>query len=401
MLWEEMKKIWRPGMVLLLLLLGVVFYTMFLEFYIRHFPNGPYNTRMLEEGKRLVLTYGTNLSQKEMAELEKEISALRSQADRYVRESEIGKKHGLETYEQYDAFMREASQAASAEGVGADQKKNYKDSMRLRQYLQDEKMHNIEERLYAACWFVETYHAKETYGPQFELTGASTKEQPHAKLFYADDKKWQNILPYEVPLAASAYAGYLLVWICVSVCILLSPLLVRDRMSRMRSLQYSSRRGRGIYRSQLAAVMLSALLVTAGNLAVFGGLFLTRGTAVFFPCRMYSFAVMQLCWPDWTHGAWCLMLVFLCYLMAVGTAGIVFCLAQGSRNYVIMLLRIVPLATALALFCPKLMENAFYFGNKLYQLSGIPYVELWSAGAVFVVGMGLCALGCRQFKKDV
>ncbi len=120
MLWEEMKKIWRPGMVLLLLLLGVVFYTMFLEFYIRHFPNGPYNTRMLEEGKRLVLTYGTNLSQKEMAELEKEISALRSQADRYVRESEIGKKHGLETYEQYDAFMREASQAASAEGVGAD-----------------------------------------------------------------------------------------------------------------------------------------------------------------------------------------------------------------------------------------------------------------------------------------
>lgn len=64
------------------------------------------------------------------------------------------------------------------------------------------------------------------------------------------------------------------------------------------------------------------------------------------------------------------------FLVALGTAGIVFCLAQGSGNYIIMLLRIVPLVTVLALFCPKLMENAFYFGNELYRKSGIPYVEL-------------------------
>ena len=41
MIREELKKIWRPKMVLILIFLGFVFYTMFLEFYIRYFPNGP------------------------------------------------------------------------------------------------------------------------------------------------------------------------------------------------------------------------------------------------------------------------------------------------------------------------------------------------------------------------
>ena len=41
MLKEEMKKIWRPGILAVLILLGFVYYTMYLEFYIQYFPNGP------------------------------------------------------------------------------------------------------------------------------------------------------------------------------------------------------------------------------------------------------------------------------------------------------------------------------------------------------------------------
>lgn len=52
-----------------------------------------------------------------------------------------------------------------------------------------------------------------------------------------------------------------------------------------------------------------------------------------------------------------------------------------------MAVYVAPLGIFLAVFCPKLMENAFYFNNPLYRVSGIAYVELLAAGVVFLVGM--------------
>ena len=37
----ELRKIWRPGILAAILLLGAVYYWMFPQFYIEHFCNGP------------------------------------------------------------------------------------------------------------------------------------------------------------------------------------------------------------------------------------------------------------------------------------------------------------------------------------------------------------------------
>ena len=37
----ELRKIWRPGNLAAILLLGAVYYWMFPQFYIEHFCNGP------------------------------------------------------------------------------------------------------------------------------------------------------------------------------------------------------------------------------------------------------------------------------------------------------------------------------------------------------------------------
>ncbi len=423
MITEEMKKIWRPGMVLSLFVLGFVFYSMFLEFYIDYFPNGSQNSGIFEESRELVETYGTRISAKEMDAYEAKLPVLHKEADRFVRESEIGKKHGILTYEAYAAFYSKANLEAARQGTGADLNETYADAMRLSSYLQGGETGNIEGRLYGASWMSEAYRARETYGADLEIDGGepkdkktgketdqetdgeryyTNKEREHVKkVFFAADKMWQNVLPPEVPETTGAYVGYLLTWICLCVCMLLAPLLVHDRMRRMVPLQYSSKRGRSIYRCQFAAAMFTALIAATANLLLFGGLFLTHGTEVFFPCRMYSFAVMQFCWPNWTHGVWCLVLVAICYLTALGTAGIVFFLSQRCGNYIVMLLKILPVAVIMAVLSPKMTEDAFYFGNVLYRLSGVPYIELVCAGAIFAVGMVLCGLGKRQVEKDV
>lgn len=39
--WQELKKIWHPGIFVGIVLLGLIYYYMFPGFYIEHFSNGP------------------------------------------------------------------------------------------------------------------------------------------------------------------------------------------------------------------------------------------------------------------------------------------------------------------------------------------------------------------------
>ncbi|MBD5555654.1 MAG: hypothetical protein HDQ95_10045 [Roseburia sp.] len=397
MLREELKKIWRPGMILLLVFLGCVFYSMFLEFYIRYFPNGPHAVGVFQVGAELVERYGTSLSKEEAAELEQELPKLYERADMYVKGFELAKKYGLSTYEEYLNFCNDTVEAL-ADGEAADLNEAYADSQIIDNYLISEETGNISGRIYGTECLLRFYHTFLELGPEaVDRISNSEREHENAeKMLFGEDKLWQNILPDQVPEVASTYLGYLLVWMCLSVCLLLSPLQVHDRMSRMRALQYSSKRGRSIFLTQFYAVMLSAFLLTTGNLVLFGGIFATNGTDVFASCRMFSFASSGGCWPNWTYKGWWVALILLCYLVAMGTAAISFFLSGYSSHYIAMLLKLIPVFTVVAILSPMILYRAFYYGNMLYHMTGVPYVEAGAAGVIFAAGVALCVGAYRH-----
>lgn len=409
MIREELKKIWRPWNIFSLVVLGFVFYTMFLEFCINDFPEnyGGYAGRgVLAVSSELVKTYGTSLSEQEQKEMKSTRSALIQETEGYIQSNKIGKKYGLKTYEDYVNFEQTTLNEVydQPEQTPADLNERYADWMQLSSYMESDETDNVVGRLYAVTLFSDFYHSSQTFGPDAENTyddhTYTQKEYDHAKrTFWGKDNLWQNILPEEIPTTISHFIAYLLIWICLSICLIVSPLLVHDRMSRMHTLQYSSRRGRGIFNSQFLAVMLSAFLLTTLNLLLFGGLFAKHGTSVFFPCRMFSFMLTPYCWPNWTHGTWCLVLTSMCYLVSFGVAGAAVCLAQSSANYIVMLLKLVPLFAVVAVVCPNMMEGAFYYTNALYAVSRIPYVEGMCAVGILVVGMGMSVTAWSRVKK--
>lgn len=405
MLREELKKIWRPGIVLALVVLGFVYYTMFLEFYINVFPNnygGENGKALLTVSGEWIGKYGTAVSESEMEEIKAARPVLEQEAGRYIREYEIGEKHGLKTYADYITFYQAAVQGAAGKNA-ADEDENYADAMRMENYLQSEEADYIAGRLYAINMYTDFYRIKQECEADIDnsswFQGYTQRETEHARTFFGKDKQWQNILPWEIPETIGSFAGYLFVWICLSICLLLSPLLVHDRQNRMLALQYSSKRGRGIWKSQFAAVITSAFFVTSMNLVLFGGLFAKHGTSVFFPCRMYSF-LSEYSWPNWTHGVWCLVLAGMCYVTAFGAAGVVFFLSQSSANYIVLLLKLLPFFAVLAAFCPKMFAYAFYYENTLYQLSRVPYIEGLCAFGILAAGTLVSVLAWRRIKRE-
>lgn len=404
MLKEEMKKIWRPGILAVLLLFGFVFYTMYLEFYIKYFPNGPEYQGIYQVAVDWVERFGTTLEPEEEAEAAGEIPALESEALGYLSANPVAQKYGLTSYEEYEQFYSRSVLEVEGE-MSAFMQERYADAMLLSNYLSGEETKNVQGRIYATRLYTQMYELWEQEGVNFKdkdyMERYTPGEYAHAAdSFFGADNAWRNIMPPELPEAFSTYFGYLLIWICVSCCLLLSPVPVRDRMRSMRPLQWSSRHGRNILRTQFAAAMLSGAALTTVNILIFGGLFMTHGIQTFFGCRIFSFMHTGFSWINPTFGIWCLLMVLLTYLTAMGISAIAFFLSLHSTNYVAMLLKMIPLVILTAMICPPLLTRLFYYGNSLYQLTSVPGVEGITALLILAAGLVLFALTRRRQKRQ-
>lgn len=401
---EELKKIWRPGLLAVLLLLGFVFYTMYLDFYITYFPNGPQYAGVYEVAKEWVAEYGTTLEPEEIDEIKADLPALRAQADAYVAGYPRCQQYGIDSYKAFQSFYADNVTRMSGE-LTENQQTKYQDAMIIENYLQSDDTDNIYGRMYATNLYLEQYEVAAAKGADTVTRaydeGYTDKEYMHASnTFYGADNAWRNILPPEVPEATSTYLGYLLIWMVLSVCLLLSPVLVHDRMRNMHSLQWCSKKGRGILFTQFGVAMLSSFLLTTLNLLIFGSLFAVNGTSAFWDCRMYSFMFTSFSWPNWTYGTWCAVLVLMCYLVSMGIGALAFFLSRYSGNYVAMLLKLIPLFICTAFVCPRLIEYAFYYMNSCYKAFGVPGIEAMLAIFLLLIGTILCFTACVRQKKE-
>lgn len=113
---------------------------------------------------------------------------------------------------------------------------------------------------------------------------------------------------------------------------------------------------------QCAAGLLSALALTAANLAVYGGLFVAQGPLALADTPLYSFVTSRFVWFDGTYGQYLLVLVALVAALGMACGALSLFLSRYSSTYVVMLLKATPLFVgAGALFGSWLLDRTFYF----------------------------------------
>lgn len=406
MLLEEMKKIWRPGIVAILILMGFIFYHLYLSFNIDYFPNGPQYEGEFEVTKGWIEKYGTSLQDEEAEEIKKTLPKLNKEADEYVKSYDLCQKYDLKNYEEYKQFYADYVLGQSGD-IKEDEQVFYQDAMIIDNYLVSQATDNIAGRIYGTSMGMDFFSVKQQYRVDTETRaydeGYTKKEYDHAAAtFYGKDEAWRNILPTQVIEATSSYFGYLMIWVLLSVCLLVSPVLVRDKMSGMRSLQWSSKEGRRILNVQRRAALLSTVLLTTLNYLIFGMLFATNGTQAFFNSRMYSFLFTTFSWPNWTYRTWCIVILIMGYMLSISMGLAAFFLSQYSGNYIAMLLKLIPLFIIAVILAPKLMEYLFYYNNWIYHRLKVPYIEGYVAIGLLIAGCILSMIACiRQRSREL
>ena len=86
--------------------------------------------------------------------------------------------------------------------------------------------------------------------------------------------------------------------------------------------------------------------------------------------------------------------------MALTVAAALFLLSRCSGNHISMLLKAIPAFAAFVYFLSKLMTYAFYYANRLYRLTGIPYIEAVVPPVLAVVSLILCAVFIKRITRQ-
>lgn len=195
------------------------------------------------------------------------------------------------------------------------------------------------------------------------------------------------------------------VWCVLSIVLLLSPVLVRDRLCRTRSLQWSSGCGRSILRMQIIAACIAAFVVTAVNMTVYGIPFLRQNPLIFKDCGLESLWGSATPWFDWTYGTYLIILGGLIVVLSMAAALLTVFFSQYSGNYIPMLLKALPLFVVSGPVAGSwMLYNAFYF-RELWQgakIGGFCGMEAVMAAFLLTLGAGLCVTAVvRQRRAEL
>ena len=396
-LWKwELRKIWRPGILAAILLLGAVYYWMFPQFYIEYFCNGPSGEAQFDLASDWVARYGPTLEPEERAQLDGQLA------------------------EEIDVFVRQIAAIPEAAAAGLT---DYEAVLSFREnYLDGTQEHggeadmDVEALLYRVYSGTSWYRIEvltdvmETYDTQAErraqiVSNRREDGQPEAMVRreaeLASAEMAHSLLPSSVKHSTQEYGKDLAVWCVLSIVLLLSPTLVRDRLRNTRPTQWASRRGRSVLNVQMGAALLSALGLTIVNLTIYAVPFLAQGPLRFAACGLDGIWEWGTPWFDWSYGTYLLVLVGLLLALSLGAAGLTVFLSQYSGSYIAMLLKAVPLFVAVgAVLGTWLLDMPFRFRNLGNGAVWLPRgIEAVTAAALLVLGLSLCILSCRQQKR--
>ena len=384
---QELRKIWNPWMLLILAVIGGLYYLLFPSYYTKDFGYGdsvlrlPVYTEWAEK-------YGPTLEQQERAELDGQLEAEKALFAEQLTLFPFAAEQGITDWDSFRAFNE-----TRVYGKG---------DMETERVFWTIVENTNYFRIDAVGEAIDRYNGlAENRPPDLNYDGGDPPVLTARKLARIEEIKASDMVHGYLPTVVFSCAGYVsryfTVWTLLSVVLLLSPTLVRDRLRRTRLFQWSSRTGRRMLKTQFLAAELSAAGLWIINLAAYGIPFLAQHPLIFRDFRLFEFITFTIPWFNWTFGVYLLILAGMVLVLSLAAAGFTVFLSQYSGHYIAMLLKAVPLFAALAWLCSKMVVNrAFLFGNPISELTELPGAEFFSILLLAALSAVLIAAAGRQ-----
>lgn len=394
----ELKKIWNPPLVLIILLLGSLYFFLFCSFYTQYFNNGGAAEAAFETAAGWAEKYGSTMEPAERAELDGQLDAEYARFASFVKSYARAGEYGIVDWDSFADFQQTYYEGASERGSAADMEK---ESVIWRIVMNS----NYYTIVFLQGTMERYDYLENGVPPDLNYDGGGAmRSKKLARISEIESSDMvHGYLPANIQDNTWEYAKYLTAWCVLSVILLLSPTLVRDRLRHTRSMQWSSRRGRRIWNTQLLAAELSAAVLALMDILAYALPFLAQHPLIFKDFRLFTFASFSHPWVNWTYGQYLVVIAVMIFLLTVAAAGITAVLSQYSGHYIAMLLKALPLFAVMAYVgAGVVMNRPFFFGNPLSEWLELPAAELPGVAVLLLLSAVLLLIArARQTKREL
>lgn len=190
------------------------------------------------------------------------------------------------------------------------------------------------------------------------------------------------------------YLQRLAVLAILATLVLVSQLVVTDRTNKVNWLQYTSRQGRSILKKQFVAIVISAIGITTLVVFIFMAiLFYATNVHAFWNNGINGFMSFPYHWLSITFGQYCLLIIGIIYLLAIGAATLAFTLSRFSKNLVLLIFKTIPL------FVFAILLSNWVLGDFLSLFDTVNiFIQLLVFAGLFAVGIGVAIFVIRKEK---
>ena len=402
----EFKKLFQPILLLVALLITIVIYNQDLNFIHKFWPNGGMIS-VYDKASEWQNRFGQRLEDEEMAEIEAEYITLIKQADKIVSENLIAKQLQLGNYAEFDSWYQENVPLGANNELNEKEKEIVTQIDVIRQDLIDDVGDSMVSQIYVLQNLLNSM--EQIYSSDIFLNNEHYTEKERERLSETlfKEEGWRNILPSYLTSQVAAHFESILTLIIFLLSLLIPSVFVRDRLLGVQKIQWSSRHGRKILWSQFASGMTASFLLITCVVGIFGSLLYFTDFTQYLSNGLNSFFVdseepLLLSFYQWTFGQWLVKIVLLVYLIGMAYSGILLFLSQTSQHYLSLLMKIIPVGFVFIFIANRVLKDAFYLKNELYQWTKTPMIEIYAGILLLVISISLPIIFCiRQQNKDL
>lgn len=316
--------------------------------------------------------YGTQMDEEEFLDFKEVYYEQVKEADKYLQSRQEFVVAGFDSYEKFKDFDRNNQKLSDLHSKVTFEEKEVNTFWELQE----------RERI------IEFYEWKEA------LQGYDTSQQKQRmeELIAAGN---YDVYPEVVIMNFKDFIGNVAITILLSVVLVISPMILRDRSRRVLALQYTSKTGRTLYKTKIFAGLISAFFVITTLLIVYFSMYATNHTSMFFDVSVNTFIGNRL-WYDPTFFQY----IMLC-IAAIYVIGLVFSLLAMSFS------SIVPNNMALiGIQIPFIVGMIMLIGGPTMRyILAIGYPQWYSPTAygvmVIVSVIFIIVLWRREKKRDI
>lgn len=292
-LWNELKKILTWKMLVLLIFVNSVLYFLLIEFDIEYFPNGSeiYSYNL---GVEMIEKYGITMDEDEFIDFEKTYADEVKKADDYLQSKVEFGEEGLGTYRKFrDYDWWNASERTSE----LHDDLFFNQSVDLFWELQE------RERL------IEFYEWKDVI-----QDGLTKKKQQRYEELIAQEKF--GVYTEVAIKNLKTFIANVGIAILFSVVLVISPSILKDRSRQIVPLQYSTKKGRNLFKTKLLAGIFATFIVITALLTVYFSLYSSNNTSMYFDVRVNTFIANE-SWFDPTFFQFILLCIAGIYIIGL------------------------------------------------------------------------------------